>query len=295
MAASLEGLPPGTIPPLHLAKGSYFSLAAGSLEHIQGRGSSGMGSSSAAGSGGSYRFRHLVYPLPEPGTAGLGTHLTLDLAGGVRFGPDVEWLPAGTDPRAIDYSVSPARAAPFYAAIRAYLPGLPDGSLEPSYAGVRPKVTAAVANAGASCWGRLKSQVACRFCSSQACTWAGLVIGACLHFLCNFQAPTLPTFLPPPGLSRHNRWRVPASPQGTLWCRAPLSTACTAWSICTASNHPASQPAWPLHNTQRTTCRPAAAEGAPRWVAACDLADLTASMLYSLLPALLQLPCLSCL
>lgn len=164
VAASLDGLPSGTIPPLHLAKGSYFSLAAGSLARIHTQGSS----SSAAGSGGSYRFRHLVYPLPEPGTAGLGTHLTLDLSGGVRFGPDVEWLPAGTDPRAIDYSVSPARAAPFYAAIRAYLPGLPDGSLEPSYSGVRPKVTAAVANAGASCWGWLKLQVARHFCSSNA-------------------------------------------------------------------------------------------------------------------------------
>ncbi len=92
MAASLDGLPVGTIPPLHLAKGSYFTLAAGSLAHIHDGGSGGgSNSSSSSSSGGSYRFRHLVYPLPEPGTAGLGTHLTLDLAGGVRFGPDVEW------------------------------------------------------------------------------------------------------------------------------------------------------------------------------------------------------------
>ena len=74
MAASLAGLPAAAIPPLHLAKGSYFSLAAGSL----------LGGARPA-------FNHLIYPLPEPGTAGLGTHLTLDLAGGVRFGPDVEW------------------------------------------------------------------------------------------------------------------------------------------------------------------------------------------------------------
>ena len=98
VAASLEGLPAATIPPLHMAKGNYFSLAAGSLASIgsggTGGGDSGSGSStstSSSGGNGSYRFRHLVYPLPEPGTAGLGTHLTLDLAGGVRFGPDVEW------------------------------------------------------------------------------------------------------------------------------------------------------------------------------------------------------------
>ncbi|PRW58233.1 FAD-dependent oxidoreductase [Chlorella sorokiniana] len=139
VAADLDGLPAGTIPPLHLAKGSYFSLAAGSLAHIHGSSASGSSASGGSGGGG-YRFRHLVYPLPEPGTAGLGTHLTLDLAGGVRFGPDVEWLPPGTDPRTIDYSLSPTQAQPFYAAIRAYLPGLPDDSLEPSYSGVRPKV-----------------------------------------------------------------------------------------------------------------------------------------------------------
>ncbi|KAL4431018.1 hypothetical protein ABPG75_006274 [Micractinium tetrahymenae] len=127
VAASLQGLPPASIPPLHLAKGNYFTLAAGSLATM------GPGGSPA-------RFRPLIYPLPEPGTAGLGTHLTLDMSDGVRFGPDVEWLPAGTDPRNIDYTVSPARAEPFYAAIRAYLPGLPDGALQPAYSGVRPKV-----------------------------------------------------------------------------------------------------------------------------------------------------------
>ncbi|EFN59445.1 hypothetical protein CHLNCDRAFT_49999 [Chlorella variabilis] len=132
VAASLHGMPPAAIPPLHLAKGSYFSLAAGALAAIMPR---------PAGGGGSARaFRQLIYPLPEPGTAGLGTHLTLDLAGGVRFGPDVEWLPPGTDPATIDYGVAAARAQPFYAAIRAYLPRLPDAALQPSYSGVRPKV-----------------------------------------------------------------------------------------------------------------------------------------------------------
>jgi hypothetical protein len=183
VAASLRGMPPQAVPPLHLAKGSYFSLAPGALASM---------APAAAGGGAGPRprgFRHLIYPLPEPGTAGLGTHLTLDLAGGVRFGPDVEWwggpagaarpacahsdalrpppswtlqwragqatrgapptalapsrrLPAGTRPAALDYGVSAARAQPFYAAIRAYLPALPDGALVPAYSGVRPKVCA---------------------------------------------------------------------------------------------------------------------------------------------------------
>ncbi len=76
--------------------------------------------------------RRLVYPVPEPG--GLGTHLTLDLSGQARFGPDVEW----TD--SVGYDVDPGRADGFYAAIRRYWPGLPDGALLPAYAGVRPKV-----------------------------------------------------------------------------------------------------------------------------------------------------------
>ena len=85
-------------------------------------------------------FHHLIYPLPEHGNAGLGTHLTLDLAGQAKFGPDVEWLPDGIDPSQIDYAVDPKRAERFYPAIRSYWPGLPDGSLQPSYSGVRPKV-----------------------------------------------------------------------------------------------------------------------------------------------------------
>ena len=81
---ALQGLPPGSVPPLWLAKGSYYSAAA-TAGWPPARPSAGAGTAGTAG------FRHLVYPLPEPGTAGLGTHLTLDLAGGIRFGPDVEW------------------------------------------------------------------------------------------------------------------------------------------------------------------------------------------------------------
>jgi len=75
--------------------------------------------------------------VPEPG--GLGVHLTLDLAGQARFGPDVEWLDAPS-PEAIDYAVDPARSALFYAAIRRYWPDLKDGALAPAYSGVRPKL-----------------------------------------------------------------------------------------------------------------------------------------------------------
>ena len=81
----------------------------------------------------------LVYPVPEPG--GLGVHLTLDLAGQARFGPDVEWVDAP------DYAVDPARADGFYAAVRRYWPGLPDGALLPDYAGVRPKLVLGGADA----------------------------------------------------------------------------------------------------------------------------------------------------
>jgi L-2-hydroxyglutarate oxidase LhgO len=84
-------------------------------------------------------FTHLVYPLPEDG--GLGIHATLDLAGRARFGPNVEWLPAGTTAAELDYDVNPALAKSFYEAIRTYWPALPDGGLEPSYAGMRPKTS----------------------------------------------------------------------------------------------------------------------------------------------------------
>jgi len=77
-------------------------------------------------------FSRLVYPVPEPG--GLGVHVTLDLAGQARFGPDVEWV------ERIAYDVDPRRAERFYAAIRRYWPGLPDGALLPGYSGIRPKI-----------------------------------------------------------------------------------------------------------------------------------------------------------
>jgi L-2-hydroxyglutarate oxidase LhgO len=108
LARRLAGLDPASVPKAYLAKGNYFTLA------------------------GRVPFRHLVYPVPEPG--GLGVHLTVDLAGRARFGPDVEWV------ETVDYRVDPARAARFYEAIRRYWPGLPDGALLPDYAGIRPKI-----------------------------------------------------------------------------------------------------------------------------------------------------------
>lgn len=110
LAQRLEGFPQDFVPQLHLTKGSYFSLLARPP------------------------FSRLVYPLPCAG--GVGIHLTLDLAGRGRFGPDVE--PATTP----DYAVDPARAPGFYAAIRAYWPALPDGALAPDYAGLRPRISA---------------------------------------------------------------------------------------------------------------------------------------------------------
>ncbi len=78
-------------------------------------------------------FRHLVYPVPPPG--GLGVHITLDLAGQARFGPDVEWISS------VDYTVNPERGEAFYAAVRRYWPSLRDGALQPGYAGIRPKIS----------------------------------------------------------------------------------------------------------------------------------------------------------
>lgn len=104
------GLAPDRVPTTHYAKGSYFTL-----------------------SGGKPPFSHLVYPMPEPG--GLGVHVTLDLGGRVRFGPDVEWIDK------IDYEIDPERANRFYPAIRRYYPALPDGALVPAYTGIRPKLS----------------------------------------------------------------------------------------------------------------------------------------------------------
>jgi len=108
VARSIAGMPIELIPPAYLAKGNYFSCNARAP------------------------FSRLIYPVPEPG--GLGVHLTLDMAGQARFGPDVEWV------EAIDYAVDPARAERFYPAIRRYWPALPDGALMPSYSGMRPKI-----------------------------------------------------------------------------------------------------------------------------------------------------------
>ena len=109
VARSIEGYPAELAPPELYAKGNYYTLAKRAP------------------------FSRLVYPVPEPG--GLGVHVTLDLADRARFGPDVEWVDR------IDYSVDPRRADGFYAAIRRYWPGLPDGALEPDYAGIRPKIS----------------------------------------------------------------------------------------------------------------------------------------------------------
>ena len=101
--------PPAHIPTPYFAKGNYFTLS------------------------GRSPFERLVYPVPEPG--GLGVHLTLDLAGRARFGPDVQWV------ERCEYSVDPRRVERFYAAIRTYWPELTDGALQPGYAGIRPKIS----------------------------------------------------------------------------------------------------------------------------------------------------------
>lgn len=119
LARSIAGLNAESIPPPYFAKGNYYSLA------------------------GHAPFSRLIYPVPE--TGGLGVHLTLDLAGQARFGPDVEWLDNVDE--AVDYTVDPARADKFYCAIRAYWPQLPDASLQPAYAGVRPKIAPPDGNA----------------------------------------------------------------------------------------------------------------------------------------------------
>lgn len=108
VSAALDGLPPDSIPAGRYAKGNYYALS------------------------GKAPFSRLIYPVPEPG--GLGVHLTLDLGGQARFGPDVEWIDT------IDYRVDPARDEGFYAAIRRYWPDLRDDVLHPDYAGIRPKL-----------------------------------------------------------------------------------------------------------------------------------------------------------
>ena len=109
IARAMPDYPAARVPRLVLAKGNYFSYA------------------------GRPAFTRLVYPTPMPG--GLGVHVTLDMAGRMRFGPDVEWIDEE------NYAVNPARADIFYARIRIYWPGLPHNSLTPDYAGIRPKLS----------------------------------------------------------------------------------------------------------------------------------------------------------
>jgi L-2-hydroxyglutarate oxidase LhgO len=108
IAQKITGMPSDRIPTAYYAKGNYFTLT------------------------GRSPFTHLIYPVPVPG--GLGVHITVDLGGQAKFGPDVEWIDG------IDYNVDPHRADKFYAAVRRYWPALPDGAIQPGYAGIRPKI-----------------------------------------------------------------------------------------------------------------------------------------------------------
>jgi len=108
VAGAVTNMPANLVPTAYYAKGNYFSC------------------------GVRIPFSRLIYPVPQPG--GLGIHLTLDMAGQAKFGPDVEWV------ETLDYAVDPDRAARFYPAIRQYWPALPDGALAPAYAGIRPKI-----------------------------------------------------------------------------------------------------------------------------------------------------------
>ncbi|WP_251863958.1 NAD(P)/FAD-dependent oxidoreductase [Achromobacter sp. Marseille-Q4962] len=109
LARRIEGLPAGTIPREYLCKGSYFTLS------------------------GRAPFSRLIYPVPQH--AGLGVHLTLDLGGQAKFGPDTEWIETE------DYTLDPSRADVFYDAVRSYWPALPDHALAPGYTGIRPKIS----------------------------------------------------------------------------------------------------------------------------------------------------------
>ncbi len=112
LARSIEGINLAALPQALYAKGNYFKLA------------------------GKVPFSHLIYPAPVPG--GLGTHLTIDLGGQARFGPDVEWL--GSTTSEFNFEVDPNRSEGFYEAIRRYWPALPDNSLQADYSGIRPKI-----------------------------------------------------------------------------------------------------------------------------------------------------------
>lgn len=113
VAEAIEGINLSTLPKAYFAKGNYFSLS------------------------GKSPFSRLIYPVPEPG--GLGVHLTLDMGGQAKFGPDVEWLDIESEDQ-INYSVDPKRGERFYDAVRQYWPALPDGALNADYSGVRAKI-----------------------------------------------------------------------------------------------------------------------------------------------------------
>ncbi len=114
LAHRTQGLPPQGLPPLptRWAKGNYFTLS------------------------GRAPFSHLIYPVVERDSPSLGVHLTLDMGGQAKFGPDVQWQDTDSD-----FSVDASRAAAFYDEVRRYWPGLPDGALQSGYAGIRPKIT----------------------------------------------------------------------------------------------------------------------------------------------------------
>jgi L-2-hydroxyglutarate oxidase LhgO len=109
VARSIRGIPPGSIPQQYFAKAHYYTLS------------------------GRSPFRRLVYPVATH--AFLGVHVTLDLGGQARFGPDVCWIDG------VDYSFDHSREPLFYEAIRRYYPGLKDGALQPGYTGIRPKIS----------------------------------------------------------------------------------------------------------------------------------------------------------
>ncbi len=125
IAKKIEGLAQEQIPKAYFAKGNYFSLS------------------------GKSPFKHLIYPIPEPG--GLGVHLTLDMGGQAKFGPDVEWLEIDEENQ-IDYTVNPRRGEGFYEAVRKYWPGLKDNALQPDYSGVRAKIVPPNTPAGDFCF-----------------------------------------------------------------------------------------------------------------------------------------------
>ena len=110
LARRFEGLNQQALPTAYFAKGNYFTLS------------------------GRAPFGRLVYPVPEPG--GLGVHLTLDLGGQAKFGPDVQWVESPDD-----LVVDPSRGDAFYAQVRKYWPALPDSALIPGYSGMRPKIS----------------------------------------------------------------------------------------------------------------------------------------------------------